>query len=89
MAITVDTLDYDTERWYKNVTITKQNGTYSMHTKDTYVDKDIDLIYSIPGMVLPKPSSGTTTFYVTVPNGSNGTVTFHFSVDTNGNTTIT
>lgn len=87
--ITTGTLDYDTDRWYKNVTITQQNGGYSMATKNTYVDKNIELIYNIPGIVLPKPTSGTNTFYVTVPNGSNGTVTFHFSVDTNGNTTIT
>ena len=80
--------DYDTNRWYKTITITQQNGGVTMPTKNKYVDKNIEVLYNIPGIVLPTPSSGTNNFYITVPNGA-GTVTFHFSVDTNGNTTIT
>lgn len=79
----------DTNKWYDTVTITSQSGGFTIPTKNKYVNRNIELNYSIPGMVLPKPSSGTTTFYITVPNGSSGTVTFNFTVDSDGNTTIT
>jgi len=83
------TFKNDTEKWYDTVTITKQTGGFTIPTKNRYMDRHIELNYNIPGMVLPKPSSGTTNFYITVPNGTNETVTFHFTVDSNGNTTIT
>lgn len=79
----------DTNKWYDTVTITQQNGGFTIPTKNKYVNRNIELNYNIPGMVLPKPTSGTNTFYITVPNGSSGTVTFTFTVDANGNTTIT
>lgn len=79
----------DTDKWYDSVTITRQTGSFTIPTKNKYVDRNIELSFEIPGIEIPKPSSGTKSFYITVPNGSSGTVTFLFSVDNNGNTTIT
>lgn len=46
--------------------------------------------YTISGITLSTPSSGTKSFYITVPNGSSSSyVTFNFVVDSEGNTTIT
>ena len=83
------TFNSDTNKWYNTEIITKQTGKFTISTKNKYVNRDIELSYNIPGIVLPKPSSGNTnTFYITVPNGSSDTITFTFSVDSNGNTTI-
>ncbi len=79
----------NSEKWYDTAIITTQNGKFTIPTKNKYVNRNIELNYNIPGMILPKPSSGETTFYITVPNGLSGNITFNFTVDANGNTTIT
>lgn len=42
---------------------------------------------TITGVTITAPSSGTSTFGITVPNG-NSTITFVFSVDSSGNVTV-
>ena len=83
------TLDNGTT-WNKSLEFIQQNGKITLFTSQKYIEKNIELNFSIPGIVIPTADTGSTnTFYITVPNGSNGTVTFHFSVDDAGNTTIT
>ena len=71
------------------ISLTQQNSVLTFSTQTKYVPKNITMNINIPGIVIPKPTSGYNNFYITVPNGGNNTVTFYFNIDSNGNTTVT
>lgn len=62
--------------------IAASNPTASYAASSTSKD------YYVKGITLQKPTSGTSTFYLTFPNGTNDTITFHFEIDASGNVTI-
>lgn len=77
-----------------NLTTKTTTAGYSALNATTYATGSIaasslsNTIYYAKGVIIDTPSSGTSSFYITVPNGNNGTVTFNFHVDSNGEVTI-
>ena len=77
-----------------NLTTKTTTAGYSALNATTYATGSIaasslsNTIYYAKGVTIDTPSSGTSSFYITVPNGNNGTVTFNFHVDSNGEVTI-
>ena len=49
-------------------------------TKQKYTDKNIALQIYVPGVVIPTPASGTSSFYITI-----GGVTYNWHIDSSGN----
>lgn len=66
-------------------------GYVSQEDGDTALSADssslTSQVYSITGVTLEAPSSGTRQFSITVPNGQS-TITFVFTVDSSGNVTV-
>lgn len=52
--------------WTGSVSQTSMSKQYTFSTAKKYVDKDIKFQINIPGVVIPTPSSGTTSFYITI-----------------------
>lgn len=48
-------------------------------TQKKYTDRNIKFQITMPGVVIPTPASGTSTFYITI-----GGVTYHWNVNSNG-----
>ena len=77
-----------------NLTTKTTTAGYSALNATTYATGSIaasslsNTIYYAKGVTIDAPSSGTSSFYITVPNGNNGTITFNFYVDSNGEVTI-
>lgn len=74
------TLTRGTDEWTGSVNQTSQNKTYTFDTKDKISDKNIKFQINIPGIVIPTPSSGTNSFYITI-----GGITYNWTVDSDGN----
>lgn len=66
--------------WTDSVNQTSMSKQYTFSTSGKYVDKDIKFQINIPGVVIPTPSSGTTSFYITI-----GGITYTWKVDSSGN----
>ena len=49
-------------------------------TKQRYIDRDIVLQIQVPGVVIPTPASGISSFYITI-----GGITYNWHIDSNGN----
>lgn len=60
------TLTRGTSEWTGSVNQTSQNKTYTFATKDKINDKNIKFQINIPGIIIPTPSSGTSTFYIEI-----------------------
>ena len=73
--------------WTATQSQTSQNATYTFSTANKYVDKDIQLQVSIPGIVLKKPtaSGSYTTFTVQIEGDS---TVYNWEVDSSGNVWI-
>ena len=81
MSDTNKTLVGDTQ-WTAAEELTSQDVTYTIKTGQKYVDKDIKFNINVPGIVLKKPTSGYTTFYIKV-EGSD--TVYNWKVDSSGN----
>lgn len=62
---------------YNNMQFSKE---IRFDTKQKYTDSDIVLQIQMPGVVIPTPASGTSSFYITI-----GGITYNWHIDSNGN----
>lgn len=74
----IPSLNSETNR--NEVEQTAQTVQYTFDTAGKMVDKNIVFQINIPGVVIPTPASGTSTFYITI-----GGVTYNWTVDSSGN----
>lgn len=62
---------------YNNMQFSKE---IRFDTKQKYTDSDIVLQIQMPGVVIPTPASGISSFYITI-----GGITYNWHIDSNGN----
>ena len=62
---------------YNNMQFSKE---IHFDTKQKYTDSDIVLQIQVPGVVIPTPASGISSFYITI-----GGITYNWHIDSNGN----
>lgn len=47
-----------------------QSSSVTFLTAGKYVDRDVKFQINVPGVVIPTPASGTSTFYITIGNAT-------------------
>lgn len=67
-------------KWEESISQEKPTQVYTFNVANKYSDKDIEITVNVPGIEIPIPSTGTSTFWLKIDE-----IKYIWKVDSSGN----
>jgi len=67
-------------KWEESISQEKPTQVYTFNVANKYSDKDIEITVNVPGIEIPIPSTGTSTFWLKIDG-----IKYIWKVDSSGN----